>query len=291
MPHFYCNMSVYAYTCQSPSAPHPFLPDDQDFEVLPPPTDRQTNLSDIESVGIPNATGLGAISPGLSPVISPSRGQSLNLQQSGRWSPNVPSPVMPISLSQPMVVNPMRGPSTDTWSSMNDGRSSLHTGFEPGPYDPTSILPGVWTAEPSAIPNINGSRSRYPAIPLNSVPQAEGRLTAQNSMQAQESRHSSVTAHTKKRRRGHDRIHSGGALSNGEYPVDSAAPSVSPQATSPYSATYSSTSGSGDADSPRDDKAMETLLQILKDKETRKQRQQEERIRLRQNKWVQASLS
>jgi hypothetical protein len=244
----------------------------------------------MESVGIPNATGLGAISPGLSPVISPSREQPLSLQQSGRWSPNGPSPVMPISLSQPMVVNPMRGPSTDTW---NDGRSSLHQGFEPGPYDPSSILQGVWTAEPSAMPNINGPRSRYPAIPMTSVPQAEGHLTAQNSLQAQESRHSSVgipTAHTKKRRRGHDRVHSGGALSNGEYPADSAAPSVSPQATSPYSATYSSTSGSGDADSPRDDKAMEALLQILKDKETRKQRQQDERIRLRQKRWVQASL-
>lgn len=269
--------------------PHqPLLPDEQDFEVLPPPTDGRTALSDIESVGLQGATGLGAISPGLSPVIGPSDGQPLNQPQPGRWSPNVSGPVMPLSLSQPMVVNPIRSASTENvthqWSSMTDGLSpngKLHDG---GSYDANSVLQGAWTTEPTAM--MSSSGSRFPAIPMSSVPQDGGHLTAQNSLQAQESRHSSVgLSNPRKRRKGHERVQSGGGASNGEFPPDSMA---SPQAMSPYSAGYTSTSGSPDMlmdpDSPKDDRTMEQLLQILRDRETRRTRRQEEWLRLKQKK-------
>ncbi|KAG8832060.1 hypothetical protein FRC17_002123 [Serendipita sp. 399] len=88
-------------------------------------------------------------------------------------------------------------------------------------------------------------------------------------------------------RSGHGRHISIDGMGRTEMPPNSVPPSVSPQPTSPFSNVDYSSSGSPDmpmsADS-QDDQAIDSLLRILRVREERKRRHQEEWLRLKKRK-------
>lgn len=256
----------------------------QEFEVLPPPADHRATFSDMESFGGgASASGLS----GLSPVVSPSvgtmplqRSNSFQMDPSNRWSPNQAPSMMamggnPLGAGMPNGARQSTDGISPVWAPSVPSQLSLETQS----YNPNGVPTGApWSGAPSPLGG-GAASARYPPPPGsygNNVSPNGLHLTAQTMAQAGEARHGSdMTA--RKHRRG---------ASNGNE--EAMLRSVSPQATSPFSPDYSSTSGSpdmpGSGDSPRDDRDMEALLQILRERERRKRQRDEEWLRFKQRR-------
>lgn len=259
---------------------------DQDFEVLPPPADNRATFSDMESFGAgPSASALSGLSPGVSPSIGTmplQRSNSFQIDPSNRWSPNQASSMMALGPGTIGAgVHNGRGTSNDgispVWAPSVPSQLSLDT----QPFYPNGIPPGEsWSAAPSPLgPGPTGPRYPPPPASFGSNISPNGlHLTAQNMAQANEARHGSDATARKHRRN----------ASNGNKAEEARLRSVSPQATSPFSPDYSSASGSpdmpGSGDSPRDDRDMDALLQILRERERRKRQRDEDWLRFKSKK-------
>ncbi|CAG7853021.1 SubName: Full=Uncharacterized protein {ECO:0000313/EMBL:CCA70887.1} [Serendipita indica DSM 11827] len=245
----------------------------EEFEVLPPPVDTQATFSDAEPFGLPVSHGISPISPSLSPAVSPS-GRFMPLQQTSfgndahlaTWSAqNAGAMGRPVSAG----ALPSHIHTNQQFKQANDGiPGNWTTGLtnqltqEPQSYDNSAIGPWSSTASPLApVP----SQARFPSMSVQDVSRNGQHLSAQTSRRVPSGKH----------RRGPSME----GFGNGEHPP----PSLSPQATSPFSnVDYSSNSGSPEmpmSDS-QDEKTMDALFSILRERELRKRQRQEEWIRI-----------
>ncbi|KIM30026.1 hypothetical protein M408DRAFT_328446 [Serendipita vermifera MAFF 305830] len=255
---------------------------DQEFEVLPPPADNRATFSDMESFGgHASASALSGISPGVSPSMGTmplQRSNSFHMDPSNRWSPNQGPSMIPLGSSG------MGASMSNGARATNDGISPVwapsvpsQLNLETQSYNPNGVSSAApWSGAPSPLSG-GPTGPRYPPGPNSfgsNQPPNGLHLSAQNMAQP-----NSSDATTRKHRRG---------ASNGNTIEEAMLRSVSPQATSPFSPDYSSASGSpdmpGSGDSPRDDREIETLVQILRDRERRKKQRDEELLRLKYKK-------
>jgi hypothetical protein len=243
------------------------------FEVCPPPTDQMNRaiFSDSESIVVGgNHVAPGgispAISPGLSPVspfhpTSPSWPQNHHGDSSAmrRSTDNLGSQGGPIS---PFTVQP--------YSSGGDGLNGHSPYANTHPNRPSQ---NSWP-DPTSM----AGDSQFPGVvpvPLRSVSQEgqQQRLTAQNVALIGDSGVSRMGPRSRA---------SVGGLSNGEVAQD-AALGLSPHLSHMHPVDNSSASGSPDApfsaDSPREERAIETLIQVLREREQRKKQQEDNWLR------------
>jgi hypothetical protein len=262
---------------------------DQDFEVLPPPADSRATFSDMESYGGgANASTLGGISAGVSPSIGTmplQRSNSFHVDPANRWSPNQTGSMMALGpgLIGAGAHNGARGSKdgiSPVWTPSMDHVVPSQLTLETQPYDPNGLRSGgPWSNQPSPLVTGNtGPRYPFPTVPSNTMFGDETNNGLHFTAQAGERRHGSDNT-PRKHQHGPSMSKSGGG---------SNLRSVSPQGTSPFSPEYSSASGSpdmpGSADSPRDDRDMDALLQIIREREKRKRQRDEEWLRFKQRK-------
>jgi len=273
---------------------NPYSGGDQDFEVLPPPADNRATFSDMESyVGGANASALGGISPGVSPSVGTvplHRSNSFHVDPGNRCSPNQSTSMMALGPGAigAGLQNGARsnGGVSPVWTPSRDQIVPGQLSLETQSYDPLHSG-GPWSNNASPLAPQNDGQ-RYPgSVPFNVTSSSmfgndfpDGlHLTSQSRAQIGEGHHSSDIA-ARKHRRG---------PSMGNTGVGANLRSVSPQGTSPFSQGYSSGSGSpdnmpGSGDSVRDEREIDALLQILRERERRKKQRDEEWLRLKQKK-------
>ncbi|KAG8851370.1 hypothetical protein FRB91_008001 [Serendipita sp. 411] len=244
------------------------IPEPENFEVLPPPIDNQVVYSDVEPYGIsPRPAGLQ--------LQSFNNGSPL-----ANWGPNASGTmgpgISPVGAGPrtPLVINPaFRGSSDDIaapWNPLVEPSITNTLTNEPGSFE---VVPpgGGWQATQSPLV-ASTKQTHYSAVPF----QQDGQSFAQIS-----------TGNSQMIRKRHERHVSADGFSRADVPPNSVPPSVSPQPASPFSNVDYSSSGSPDmpmsADS-QDERALESLLRILKAREERKRRNQDEWLRLKKRK-------